>query len=77
MKPAVVSDHAVLRYLQRVLLVDTEAVRKLIHTETETAIAAGAAALKRDGIRYVIKNGSVVTVTLSQKRMAQLERGTK
>ncbi|MBO9421730.1 hypothetical protein J7481_19640 [Labrenzia sp. R4_2] len=72
MRPTSVSDHAVLRYLERVLEIDTEAVRKHIHSETETAIAVGAATLKRNGVRYVIVDGAVVTVTLSKKRMAKL-----
>lgn len=71
---AAVSDHAVLRYLERVLDLDVDAVRGLILSETKRAIAAGASAVVRDGVRYVILNRTVVTVLLSSKRMALKER---
>ncbi|WP_102866752.1 hypothetical protein [Pseudovibrio exalbescens] len=57
-----VTDHAVLRYMERVLDIDVSAVRNLIHAETETALTTGAAGLLRNGVRYVFANGKVVTV---------------
>lgn len=70
-----VSDHAVLRFMQRVLGVDVEAVRSHIAVETQDAILTGARSLKRDQIRYVFDGGTVVTVTLTPKQMRKQREG--
>ncbi len=57
-----VTDHAVLRYMERVLEIDVDAVRKLIFRETHTALRTGAVGLRRDDIRYVFADGKVVTI---------------
>ncbi|KZL05538.1 hypothetical protein [Pseudovibrio sp. Ad26] len=57
-----VTDHAVLRYMERVLEIDVGAVRDLIRRETETALLAGAVGLRSDAIRYVFADGKVVTI---------------
>lgn len=56
-----VSDHAVLRYLQRVCGVDVDQVRRLIHAETETARAEGARGTTVNGIAYRLQQGYVTT----------------
>jgi len=66
MKPARirVSEHALVRYLERVKGVDVKAARRAI--ETKAAIALdheGASAVVSDGFRYRIREGKVVTVT--------------
>jgi hypothetical protein len=58
----VVSDHAVLRFLQRVQGIDIEKVRQHIATTCAPAIAAGAVTLKADGAQYCFRNGAVITV---------------
>lgn len=57
-----VSDHAVLRYLERVCGVDIAAVRRTIYAETAPAIAQGAAGVMKDGVRYSIRSGWVTTL---------------
>lgn len=57
-----VSDHAVLRYMQRAMGIDVEAVRRRIGMDCFAAASAGARSLKSDGIKYVIRGGAVVTV---------------
>jgi hypothetical protein len=57
-----VSDHAVLRYLQRVLDVDVDAVRRLLHDETATARAHNATGATVNGVVYRLASGYVTTV---------------
>ena len=59
--PSPVSDHAVLRYLERVLKVDVDAVRRIIHGETRLALDAGARGCTVNVIAYRIKGGYVTT----------------
>lgn len=59
-----VTDHAVIRYLERVKGVDVDAIRTEIGHKAEAAIKLGACSVLSDGFRYKIaENGSVVTVT--------------
>ncbi|MGS4945179.1 hypothetical protein ACVDG3_06845 [Meridianimarinicoccus sp. RP-17] len=57
-----VTDHAVLRYMERVMGYDIEAVRALIATQVETAVAVGACGLKKDGFTFRLEGENVVTV---------------
>lgn len=58
-----VSDHAVLRFLERVRGLDVEAVRAEILTpEIAMAIKAGAVAVTIKGLRFPVKEGCIVTV---------------
>lgn len=56
-----VSDHAVLRWIERRYGFDIEAERQKIDALTAPAIAAGATVLKVDGVQFVLKGGRVVT----------------
>ena len=59
-----VTDHAVMRYLERVKGVDFGEIRKQIMTdELARAIAAGAQTVKIGNAVYTIKNQCVITVT--------------
>jgi hypothetical protein len=62
-KPIViVTDHAVLRYLERVMLVDVESLRCRIGQRVDRAVAAGASAVIVEGFRYALREGYVTTV---------------
>lgn len=64
-----VSDHAVLRYLERVGGFDIESLRRQIAERLEPHAAAGAEAVNIDGYRYVRRNdsgGPVVTTVLEK-----------
>jgi adenylosuccinate lyase len=62
-KPTV-TDHALLRYLERVHGVDVAAMKAHILTDNVTAaIHAGASSVIMDGVRFVIKGNALVTVT--------------
>jgi hypothetical protein len=56
-----VSDHAVLRYLERVCAVDIEKVRRHICEETSTARSQHANGSRCNGIVYRLKDGYVTT----------------
>jgi Asp-tRNA(Asn)/Glu-tRNA(Gln) amidotransferase C subunit len=58
-----VTDHAVLRYIERVLGFDVEAIRTRIMSKTvRDAIRARAGAVTVDGYRYELRAGAVVTI---------------
>lgn len=57
-----VSDHAVLRYMQRVLGCDVEGVRRIIADDCAAAIAMGAISVVKGEIQYRLSDGRVTTV---------------
>ncbi|MEL6364290.1 MAG: hypothetical protein AAFR11_05570 [Pseudomonadota bacterium] len=61
-----ITDHALLRYAERVLDVDIPAIRRhmeeTVGPQLQAAIAARAASCEIDGVRYCFKGGKVVTV---------------
>ena len=67
---AYVTDHAVLRYLQRVKGIDVDAARLELGHVVDRAIEAGAGATVIDGIRYVLDEITVITCT--PKKMVPL-----
>lgn len=64
-----VTDHAVLRYLERVYGVDIEGLRRRIEHVTHEAREHGAVAANCDGVHYKLsKSGRVITVTGTKGR---------
>lgn len=64
-----VSDHALLRYLQRVLGIDVELVRASITRDVEGAVELGATSVAVDGIRYQIDpDHRIVTTVIADGR---------
>lgn len=62
-KGVTVSDHALVRWLQRTGQIDPEAVRSVILTPDRiAAIEAGANSIKVCGVEMVVKGQTVVTV---------------
>lgn len=80
-----VSDHAVLRYLQRVGGFDIERLRAEIAARVEGAAEAGASGVVIDGFRYCIRpddfgHRRVVTTILDRELASdahQVERGDR
>lgn len=60
---AYVTDHAVLRHLERVEGIDIEAVRLELGHKVDAAIEAGATATVSNGIRYVLVEDRLVSCT--------------
>ena len=56
-----VTDHAVLRHLERVQGIDIEAVRRELGFKVDAAIEAGATATISDGIKYVLVEDRLVS----------------
>lgn len=66
-----VSDHAVLRFMERSLGLDVEAVRARILVICQPAAAVGAKAVKHDGVKFVISDMTVTTVLPKLDRRAR------
>jgi hypothetical protein len=60
--PVVVTDHAVIRYLERVRGLDVEAIRAEIAAECSAAVAVGATRLRRGDLDYRIRGKSITTI---------------
>jgi hypothetical protein len=56
-----VTDHAVLRHLERVLGVDVEAIRRELGHKVDAAVEAGAVATVSEGIRYILIEDRLVS----------------
>jgi len=54
------SDHAVLRYLERVAGFDIEAIRRAMEAECEHNM--GAPCVRIRGARYLLRDGCIITV---------------
>ena len=61
-----VSDHAVLRYMERVLGCDLEGVRRVIAEECALGAAMGAVSVVKGDVQYCLHNGCVTTVVLKR-----------
>lgn len=57
-----VSDHAVLRYLERAQGVDVDAARRRIAQKVSRGVALEGAAVVVDGVKFVLREDRVVTV---------------
>lgn len=57
-----VTDHALMRYLDRALGLDLEAYRREIALRCAAAVKMGASGLTVDGIRYEFRGGAVISV---------------
>lgn len=67
-QPFPVTDHAVLRWLERFAFVDVEEIRRKIHAETREALASGASRVTINGTEYRLDPERRVVVTLLDAR---------
>ena len=64
LKPMHITDHALLRYMERKLEMDVEKLRgELMTDDLKGAINKGVKKIKLRGVTFVIKDNAVVTVT--------------
>jgi hypothetical protein len=71
------SDHAVLRFIERALGLDVDAIRKRIMTDVvKDAIASGATTITVEGIRFKVVDGTIVT-TLEKQVKKRLKAGKR
>ena len=61
-EPVRVTDHAVLRYMERAMGLNIEIVRDHIAAICAGPAAFGATAVRSEGIKFEIVNGAVTTV---------------
>lgn len=63
-KEPIVTEHALLRYIERFMNVDLESVRRAILTESAVKLIkfTKTGKVTTDGRRLIVKNGTVVTV---------------
>ena len=61
--PIRVSDHAVLRYMERAMNLNVEIVREHIASLCQPASHAGAVCVRAEGVRFELSNNVVTTVT--------------
>lgn len=62
-----VSDHAVLRHLERVLGIDVESCRRHIGHKVDKVMIEGACGVVIDGFHYRISGGVVTTVLIAAR----------
>lgn len=67
MKKVHATDHALLRYLERVRGIDVEAIRAHIEKTCEGAAAMGASYVHTEGVKFAIVNHNVTTVIPNTK----------
>lgn len=73
-----VSDHAIVRYLERVYGVDIAALRRRIEKTTDGARSQGARAVVSQGVRYVLSaGGKVITIHGAFKKVSKRGRRWK
>jgi len=62
-EPIRVTDHAVLRFIERFMDFDVEVVRAHIASVCAVPAAIGAVCVRADGVKYEVRNNTVITVT--------------
>jgi hypothetical protein len=63
-----ITDHAVLRYMERAMGLDVEALRQDLERKLDAAARCGACGLTVDGVNFRIVDGVVTTVLEVNKR---------
>jgi hypothetical protein len=73
-EPVRVSDHAVLRYLERSMGLNLDLVREHIASVCDGPAAVGAVCVRSEGLRFEIQNNAVTTVVLDHQRPSKISR---
>lgn len=71
----IVTDHCVMRYVERALGLDIEGIRESIAAVARPAAAMGATACIYNGVKLVIRDGAVVTALPGRTRLRNTKRG--
>ena len=84
-EPIRVTDHAVLRYMERVMGLNVEMVRRHISDVCTAPASVGAVCVRAEGYRFEIAHNAVVTVapdritpnkTVQERNQRIIERNT-
>ena len=69
-----VTDHALVRYLERVKGLDVETIRQHIAKLCAPCVAAGARTMHAEGVRFELGTGKVITCTPNGKWPSRTRR---
>lgn len=72
-----VSDHALIRYIERVHGIDIEHIRSSLLDKAALGIKTGAASVRVDDCTLVIKGSTVVTVMVDEKKAPVVRKMTR
>jgi len=62
-KHTYISDHAVMRYMERAMGFDMNDIRERMHSDSlKAAIDAGANKVTIDGLEFLVREGRVITI---------------
>lgn len=64
--PIVVTDHCIVRYLERAMGLNNDVVREHILSICSGAAAFGAVCVRAEGLRFEIRDNRIITVTPDQ-----------
>lgn len=73
-EPIRVTDHCVLRYLERAMGLNIELVREHILTICAAPASFGASCVRSEGMRFEISGGAVKTVTPDRQMPSETSR---
>lgn len=73
-EPLRISDHAILRYLERAMGLNVELVRAHILTICAGPAAFGAVCVRSENLRFEIVGGTVVTVAPDHQHPSNISR---
>ena len=62
MTEVVVSDHALIRYLERAMGLNIDSARWAIEHAVREAVASGASSVRSGGLTYMLQGNRVVTI---------------
>jgi hypothetical protein len=72
--PIRVSDHAVLRYLERAMGLNIEMVREHILSICVAPASFGAVCVRAEGLRFEIASGTITTVVPDRQQPGEISR---
>lgn len=72
--PIRVTDHAVLRYLERAMGLNVEIVREHIAAICSGPVAFGAVCVRAEGLRFEIAHNAVTTVVPDRQQPSNISR---
>lgn len=73
-EPVHVTEHSILRYLERAKGVDIDGIRRHIRSVCEGPAALSAACVRAEGLRFEIVNNAVVTVKPDSQAPGRITR---
>jgi hypothetical protein len=78
MPEIIVSEHALLRYIERVYKIDLDPIRQAIAEAVRPAAVTGAASINSGGFSYILSReraGAITVKTVGPKIRAKKDRG--